>query len=766
MYCGGPSVMRAKTAEVLDSADAGTQSRSRQRRKQWHTPWNEGEHCGFKHRRHGPGEAPSLSVGNIVHFVIAVFFLWPIFLLVAVIWSLGDAFGFLRYTIQALVSSSYWLMRVLEESVTMISHHPNSATVKRVRGRRRALGHEVAKDWQFAGKALLNMGRIWSKTFGLGGLFKNLEEQIEKSNVDWRRYVATEAYDRGETPSEFPEQYVVIDELPRGGSSARLYVVRKADEPTGTLYVLKYFDLRAGGNLESVVRESQAAQLAQKLGLIMESMLGEKSFWYVMPHYSGETLTRGVLRNIKLARENDGLNEHNRLSLGYVHQLLQIIAQYHEAGVFHKDIKPDNLIINGEKIYLVDIGLMTPLSSMAQLTTHGTEYFRDPEMVKLALEGREVRQVDAAKFDVYSIGAVLFFALSGEFPTSGALSRLPREVPLAAQWVVNRAMTGMQQRYANARAMLTDIDYLCWAASNGGLEGVKSADLPSFKGMPVPSHLQGQAPDTDRLAAAPGGYGDWYAAPAYRDPDKPGSIRLGLAVFVLIAGMIAVAIGVWASVSNATVSRHSNAPEHQAEARLIGRLPEDRARLAPLYAEIAQSLADGVAIGQASSNGSQFDPSVARTRLEMPMYAVLGMDQVAAGWQQEIRRRLSTTSPAALFNERRLLFVSIETDEDDLELAKSLELELETEAARRRVKVAAWDQPRRDSTRGLLMNVSDHVALHGELASRSAALGEIPPMIVAFTIEPSWATNGRQIQWRMIYPGREFKGSVHFTETR
>src|SRR5690606_27123903 len=241
-------------------------------------------------------------------------------------------------------------------------------------------------------------------------------------------------------------------------------------------------------------------------------------------------------------RENGGLNEHYRVSLGYVHQLLQIIAQYHEAGVFHKDIKPDNLIINGERIYLVDIGLMTPLGSMSQLTTHGTEYFRDPEMVKLALEGREVREVDAAKFDVYSIGAVLFFALSGEFPTSGALSRLPREVPMAAQWVVNRAMTGMHQRYENARAMLTDVDFLCWAAAQGQLEGVKPADLPSFKGMPVPAHLQPQAPVADteyreRLAAAPGGYGAWYSAPAYLQPRRRSWLRTAGTVVIVLAGI-------------------------------------------------------------------------------------------------------------------------------------------------------------------------------------------------------------------------------------
>ncbi len=111
----------------------------------------------------------------------------------------------------------------------------------------------------------------------------------------------------------------------------------------------------------------------------------------------------------------------------------------------------------------------------------------------------------------------------GEFPTAGALSRFSNDVPLAIQWVANRAMAAMHQRYDNARQMLTDIDYLCWAATHGALEGVKPADLPSFRGMPVPPHLTpvGGIPIVNntsyrqKLAALPGGYGAWYSAPQF-----------------------------------------------------------------------------------------------------------------------------------------------------------------------------------------------------------------------------------------------------------
>ena len=51
----------------------------------------------------------------------------------------------------------------------------------------------------------------------------------------------------------------------------------------------------------------------------------------------------------------------------------------------------DNL--SDGRVQLVDLGLITPLASAMTLTTHGTEYFRDPELVRKldAVAGRVLR---------------------------------------------------------------------------------------------------------------------------------------------------------------------------------------------------------------------------------------------------------------------------------------------------------------------------------------------------------------------------------------
>ena len=697
----------------------------------------------------GNPEIPTLTLGNMVHLFIAIL-LYPVFLAIAIVWSVGDAFDFLRHSLEALISSTYWFGRLCREGFSRIYLHKNSPDMLRLRGRRRAFAVEAQRDWRKAGKSLLNVGRAWSATFGLGGLFNGLERRSKKADDDWRRYVATTQYGQEDAPPNFPEEYDVVDELQPGGSSARIYVVRKAGEPTGKLMVLKYFDLRKGGNLESVIRESQAASLAQKLGLIMESNLGDQAFWYVMPYYHGETLTQGVIRNIKKTQMAGSVtaSDHQRVSLGYCHQLLQIIAQYHESGVFHKDIKPDNLIINGEKIYLVDIGLMTPLASMHQLTTHGTEYFRDPMMVKLALDGKEVREVNAAKFDVYSIGAVLFFALSGDFPTSGALSRLPNEVPMAVQWVVNRAMTSMEQRYDNARAMLTDVDYLCWAASQGTLADIKPADLPSFKGMPVPSHLQPTAEQnnyTRRLEAAPGGYGQWYSAPAYNKKGGFG-FRTAAAVLFLVGGL--AAIGLFSLGILHEIGQNQTPSVSQSDSKMAGLLPDDKKHLKPVFTAIDRNLnRHGVKVSK-----SEYEGELSRLQL-VPMLTedlALGADK----WQRDILKEIGGRNAAKLFGERRFVLVNIEQDEADKALSAGIGLELGMEISKRELAELPEVKPEdRALMTSLLLNISDELSLHREFTKKFAEAGAVPPTIITYSIEN--IDNKKALAVRILYPGRE-----------
>ena len=58
--------------------------------------------------------------------------------------------------------------------------------------------------------------------------------------------------------------------------------------------------------------------------------------------------------------------------LGYAIDLVRTLDRYHGEGLWHKDVKPDNIIIHDGAAHLVDFGLVSSLRSAMTLTTHGT----------------------------------------------------------------------------------------------------------------------------------------------------------------------------------------------------------------------------------------------------------------------------------------------------------------------------------------------------------------------------------------------------------
>ncbi|MEM1329241.1 MAG: hypothetical protein AAGG07_01640 [Planctomycetota bacterium] len=288
--------------------------------------------------------------------------------------------------------------------------------------------------------------------------------------------------------------YKIAGSLKGGGSGGKLYIAepdevkRAAFERAGQSdvdrVVIKAFSLGDGSSLPQIVRESRALDSAKKLGLVLEHDLNDQRFFYVMRYVPGDSLGT-VIRNMHAASEESGLDDRRlREGLSYVGDLLETLDAYHRGGLWHKDVKPDNIIVHDGQAHVVDLGLVTPLRSAMTLTTHGTEYFRDPELVRMALRGVKVHQVDGAKFDVYAAGAVLYCLLENEFPAHGGLSQVRKRCPEALRWVIRRSMAEYDQRYSNAAMMLEDLRAV-GAAEDPYL--LRAADLPSMRvGKPIP----------------------------------------------------------------------------------------------------------------------------------------------------------------------------------------------------------------------------------------------------------------------------------------
>lgn len=312
----------------------------------------------------------------------------------------------------------------------------------------------------------------------LDGLLEGLEQRVPEAMQG-----APGSDKPGRRTGQF-DGYTILGSLRAGGSGAKLYVAepevdkRRKFRGMPDRVVIKSFALTEGSSLPQIVRESRALECAKQLGHVLDHGMDEHRFYYVMPYHPGDHL--GILtRQFHGECGGHGLDQrHLNLVMSYAHDLLATLGAYHRGGLWHKDVKPENIIVHDGQAHLVDLGLVTPLRSAMTLTTHGTEYFRDPEMVRQALRGVKVHQVDGAKFDIYAVGAVLYFMIENTFPAHGGLSRFANNSPEALRWIIRRAMTEYNQRYETAEAMLADLDYI---ARSGDAFAVKPMDLPSMR---------------------------------------------------------------------------------------------------------------------------------------------------------------------------------------------------------------------------------------------------------------------------------------------
>jgi serine/threonine protein kinase len=316
------------------------------------------------------------------------------------------------------------------------------------------------------------------KLVWLHGLLEGLEQRVPQV---W------EATPHADLPGKGTGQfagYTIVGSLRAGGSGAKLYVAKPEEKKRESLagkpdvVVIKSFALTDGSSLPQIIRESRALESAKLMGHVLDHGLDEHRFHYVMPYIAGDNLGM-VTRQLHGESETAGLTPPalSRV-MTYTEDLLQTLDDFHRHGLWHKDVKPENVIVHDGHAHVVDLGLLTPLQSAMTLTTHGTEYFRDPEMVRQALRGVKVHQIDGAKFDIYGAGAVLYFMLENTFPAHGGLSAFSRRAPESLRWIVKRSMADYSKRYESAAEMLDDLRYV---RSSHDPFAVRPADLPSMR---------------------------------------------------------------------------------------------------------------------------------------------------------------------------------------------------------------------------------------------------------------------------------------------
>ncbi|MEO7040033.1 MAG: protein kinase [Candidatus Elarobacter sp.] len=121
-------------------------------------------------------------------------------------------------------------------------------------------------------------------------------------------------------------------------------------------------------------------------------------------------------RSLQAIVEDAPLSSERAAIVGF--QLARALAVAHELGIVHRDVKPANILIDEQRVpHLTDFGLARAVDKVeADLTAPGvlvgTPHYVAPEQARYGYA--------TAQADLYSLGAVLYFALAGVPPFTGA----------------------------------------------------------------------------------------------------------------------------------------------------------------------------------------------------------------------------------------------------------------------------------------------------------------------------------------------------------
>ncbi len=169
------------------------------------------------------------------------------------------------------------------------------------------------------------------------------------------------------------------------------------------------------------------------------------------------------------------LNREKRLSvprlLSILGQILEGLEAAHQQGVIHRDLKPQNIMIDrADNVFLTDFGLAKSLEQSGMTHTGaivGTPYYMSPEQVRGA-------PVDH-RCDIYALGVIVYEMATGELPFTGStpyevmaqrLLKQPRpagelapELPGFLRKVLERCMaTDPSVRYGSVREIRQDLE--------------------------------------------------------------------------------------------------------------------------------------------------------------------------------------------------------------------------------------------------------------------------------------------------------------------
>lgn len=204
--------------------------------------------------------------------------------------------------------------------------------------------------------------------------------------------------------------YELIEEIGRGGMGV-VFLARQIslDREVAVKMILRG-RLASGEDLERFLAEASATARLEHPGIVPVYDVGDFDGrpFFSMQYVVGETLADRVAHGPM----------HQREVARIVAAIARAVGYAHRQGILHRDLKPNNILLTQSGAPLVtDFGLAKQLGSDLNLTRSGalvgTPSYMSPE------QAGGGRGLVGPTSDVYSLGCVLYFALTGRAPFVG-----------------------------------------------------------------------------------------------------------------------------------------------------------------------------------------------------------------------------------------------------------------------------------------------------------------------------------------------------------
>jgi predicted ATPase/GAF domain-containing protein/tRNA A-37 threonylcarbamoyl transferase component Bud32 len=226
----------------------------------------------------------------------------------------------------------------------------------------------------------------------------------------------------------------------------------------------------------------------------------------IMDYFEGPSLKERILSGLV------DMDSFYQISIAIAEKIHRI----HAKKVIHKDIKPDNIILNVKDVLFIDFGISTRLSRqesswVSPNVLEGSLPYISPEQT-----GRMNRSIDY-RTDFYSVGVTLYELATGRLPFTSEdpleiihshLAKMPEkpnsirpEIPETVSKIILKLLSKRaEERYQSARALIADLKrcYEEWK-SQGKVEDFQLGEFDSAEEFKIPQKLYGREKEVEIL---------------------------------------------------------------------------------------------------------------------------------------------------------------------------------------------------------------------------------------------------------------------------